>query len=237
MSEQAAGPRARFRAQTRAEIKLAALGQLADGGPSGIALIRIAKGLGMTGPAIYRYFDNRDALLSELIGDAYHDMATAIQTAATSAPGDPRTRLHALSAAYLSWATAQPHRYLLIQGTPVPGYTAPPDTVDSARAVLAPFLHPFGHATPTPSLNALIDQMRSWLRADPLLAAWVRHHNPNPATPASALTGAVLAWSLIHGTVSLDAAHHFTGMGHTTTVLLTTEIDMLADSFGLPATP
>jgi AcrR family transcriptional regulator len=34
--------------------------------------------LGVSGPALYRYFKNRDALLTALIEDAYDDLADAL---------------------------------------------------------------------------------------------------------------------------------------------------------------
>ncbi|WP_328404681.1 TetR/AcrR family transcriptional regulator [Streptomyces sp. NBC_00390] len=226
-------PRARFREQTRAEIKDAALQQLAQGGTSAVALIRIAKSVGMSGPALYRYFDSRDALLTELVRDAYDDLAAAVRHAASgiSAQATPRSRLHTLADAYRTWAVAQPQRYLLIQGTPVPGYTAPPDTIDRARAAaMTPFLAAFGAATPTGSVQPVVDQMTAWTRQDPAVAAWAAEHSPSPGT---ALAGVVLAWSHMHGAVSLEVSGLFTGMGHTGDTLLAAQIDALADAFRL----
>ncbi|WP_406432381.1 TetR family transcriptional regulator [Streptomyces sp. NBC_01589] len=46
---------------------------LAEGDISAVALTRIAKEFELSGPALYRYFANRDDLLGSLIGDAYQD--------------------------------------------------------------------------------------------------------------------------------------------------------------------
>ena len=97
------GPRARYREQTRSEIKEAALRQLADGGDAALALTRIAKDMGLSGPALYRYFASRDDLLNALIRDAYDDAAAAIAAAAarsTDASRGPRAHLHSLAEAY-----------------------------------------------------------------------------------------------------------------------------------------
>lgn len=137
------GPRARYREQTRAEIKDLALRRLAEGGGTTLALTRIAKEMGLSGPALYRYFAGRDDLLNALIRDAYDDAAAAMaRAAARSAKGSRgvRARLRDLAEAYRAWAITEPHRYLLIQGAPVPGYVAPADTLERARAVLGPFL-------------------------------------------------------------------------------------------------
>src|SRR5580698_7712010 len=88
--------RARYRAQVRGEVKQAALSQLAESGPAGLSVSAIGKQLGVSGPALYRYFASRDELLTELVIDAYHDVAHALSAAAGHAPKlDPRARLEA----------------------------------------------------------------------------------------------------------------------------------------------
>lgn len=87
MAAAAEGPRARYREQTRAEIKAVALRQLAEGGVSAVALTRIAKELGLSGPALYRYFAGRDDLLGALISDGYDDFAVEIGVAAGAVAG------------------------------------------------------------------------------------------------------------------------------------------------------
>ncbi|MFJ8632113.1 TetR/AcrR family transcriptional regulator [Streptomyces sp. NPDC093568] len=234
MTSSAQTPRARYREQTRAEIKEIALRQLAEGGTEGVALTRIAKEVGLSGPALYRYFDSRDALLTELIRDAYADLAAVVTaaTAALPAATSPRARLRSLAAACRDWAVEQPHRYLLLEGTPVPGYTAPPDTVDSARAVLGPFLPAFEAAEPSAAVLPVVEQMRAWAERDAAVSQWAREQVPARAEGA-ALAGAVFAWSHMHGAIGLEVSGQFEGMGHDGATLLTAQIDSLADSFGL----
>src|SRR5258708_6187044 len=108
--------RERYRAQVRGEVKQAALRQLAESGPAGLSVSAIGKQLGVSGPALYRYFASRDELLTELVIDAYHDLADALRAAAAKRAGrDPRPRFEALP---------QPHRYRLLFGPPLPGYDA-----------------------------------------------------------------------------------------------------------------
>lgn len=239
MAEAARTPRARYREQTRAEIKDIALAQLAEGGTAAVALTRIAKQVGLSGPALYRYFDSRDALLTELIRDAYADLAAAVTAVAVTWPAKAptaRARLHGLAGACRSWATEQPHRYLLIQGTPVPGYTAPADTLDSARAVLGPFLTAFEGARASKVAQALVEEMTAWAGRDTSVAEWVQQHageSTHGEEAGTALAGAVLAWSHLHGAISLEVSGQFAGMGHGGGTLLAAQIDMLADAFGL----
>ncbi|MGX1886676.1 TetR/AcrR family transcriptional regulator [Streptomyces sp. NPDC055287] len=233
------GPRARYREQTRAEIKEAALRQLAEGGAAALALTRIAKEMGLSGPALYRYFASRDDLLNALIRDAYDDAAAAVGAASAEAADEgPRAQLHVLARGYRAWAIAQPHRYLLIQGAPVPGYVAPADTLDRARAVLGPFLRVFAGTRAGASVEPVVRQMTDWAESDATVAGWVAEYVEFPeeardGDAGPALAGAVLAWAQVHGAVSLEVAGQFTGMGHDGATLLAAQMDALADSFQL----
>ncbi|MEV0096984.1 TetR/AcrR family transcriptional regulator [Streptomyces sp. NPDC050738] len=236
MTAAPSSPRARYREQTRADIKEIALRQLAEGGPEAVALTRIAKEVGLSGPALYRYFSNRDDLLTSLVRDAYDDAATAIGHTADRLPDSPREALHLLAGAYLDWASAAPHRYLLIQGSPVPGYAAPPDTVGRARAVLGPFVKIFSAGELTDSVSPLAGEMSTWAAQDEAVAGWLREYAdlaPDDARAGTALAGTVLAWSALHGTVSLEVSGQYTGMGHSAKTQLTSQMNMLADTFRL----
>ncbi len=197
--------RERYRAQVRGEVKQEALRQLAESGPAGLSVSAIGKQLGVSGPALYRYFTNRDELLTELVIDAYADLTDALRAAASQAPSlEPRARFEALARAYRSWALAQPHRYRLLFGPPLPGYDAHAQRlVDASQAAmnqLLGVLHELGD-TGAPPLQPLASQLRAWSQA----------HDPGTG-PATALR-AVLTWSRLHGLVSLEIAGNFASMG------------------------
>lgn len=116
-------PRERYRTQVRGEVMERAWEQIATAGASALSLNAIAKHMGMSGPALYRYFANRDELITELVREAYRDLADTLRTAA-----DTGADLPGLARALRTWALADPQRYLLLYGTPVPGYQAPEDT-------------------------------------------------------------------------------------------------------------
>lgn len=182
------GIRDRFRAQMRQEVKDAALRQLAGGGPQALSLNAIAKELGVSGPALYRYFAGRDALLTELILDAYADLTAAVA-------GAPR-RLADLAAAYRSWAVTQPHRYRLLFAAPLPGYDAHDERlVAAAQRAMTVLLEAVGPG-PEPE-PALARQLAAW---------------SGTTDPAVALH-AVTAWSRLHGLVSLEIEGNFRSMG------------------------
>jgi AcrR family transcriptional regulator len=133
--------RERARAATLEEIKRAALEQIATVGGAGLSLRGVARAIGMSPAGLYRYYDGRDALLTDLIADAYGALAAALEEAAVGSAGATApARLLAVAAAYRRWALDHPSRFLLIFGTPVPGYAAPeggPTTVAMQRVGFA----------------------------------------------------------------------------------------------------
>ena len=134
----------------REEIKDAALRQLAEGGPAGVSVNAIGRELGVSGPALYRYFASRDALLTELVIDAYEDLAAALRDTVSGRRAAPAARLRALARAYRAWAIAHPHRYGLLFGPPLPGHDAHSERIvaasDEAMAVLLAVLAETGEA-------------------------------------------------------------------------------------------
>lgn len=186
------GPRARFRGQIREESKELALRQLAEGGPQALSLNAVAKSLGMSGPALYRYFANREALLTALIVDAYADLAGALREAVAAA-ARPEDRLTGLVAAYRHWALAQPHRYRLLFRAPLYGYDAQAaDLVEASRPAMDAAL-----AAVTPLLDA----------ADPAGRSAAARRAEAAAFHATSL------WAGLHGLVSLEIEDNFSSMG------------------------
>ena len=137
-------PRERYRAQVRAEIKQHAWQQIADAGVPALSLNAIAKQMGLSGPALYRYFAGRDELITELIRDAYRSLA---DTVGAATPAD----LVELAGVIRAWASADPQRYFLIYGTPVPGYHAPRDITAISDEVMAVLVETSG--TPRGALS------------------------------------------------------------------------------------
>ena len=125
-----AGKRAAARRRVDAEIMRAARAQLAEVGASGISLREIARDVGLVSSAVYRYVDSRDALLTRLIVEAYDALGGTVErSSADHADRSDLERWQSTCASIRSWAVAHPHDYLLLYGSPVPGYAAPTDTV------------------------------------------------------------------------------------------------------------
>jgi AcrR family transcriptional regulator len=211
VNTEAKTPRERYRAQVRTEIKDRAWEQIATAGASALSLNAIAKQLGMSGPALYRYYAGRDELITELVRDAYRSLADTFRAASPSG-ADVTTLAHALR----TWALEDPQRYFLIYGTPVPGYHAPDDITAIASEIMATILDAFtdlpsnGLATP---FDAHLEDHRDWADGHP--------------APAAALHRALTFWTRLHGTLSLELAGHFNGMGFDPALLYAAELDAL----------
>jgi AcrR family transcriptional regulator len=111
---------------------------LAEHGAAGLSLRAVTRDLGMVSSAVYRYVANRDELLTLLLVDAYGAQADAVAAAVESA-ADQRwsDRLLAAAHAFRAWAVAEPSRYALLYGSPVPGYAAPPEvTIEPGTRVI-----------------------------------------------------------------------------------------------------
>ncbi|MFJ2863127.1 TetR/AcrR family transcriptional regulator [Kitasatospora sp. NPDC087314] len=195
-------PRERYRAQVREEAKEHAWEQIATAGASALSLNAIAKRMGLSGPALYRYFASRDELITELVTDAYRSLADTFRARAAAG-----TDLAGLVDTLRQWALDDPQRYFLVYGTPVPGYHAPEETTRISGEIMAVILdactaeEPAGEspgAPPSP-LDAHLAEHRAWA-------------GPHPAPP-SALRLALAFWTRLHGVLSLELAGHFTGMG------------------------
>ena len=83
----------------------------------------IARDMGMTAPALYRYFADRDELLSALMVDGFEELQADLTRALdATAPADLAARIRAVASAYRSFASQDPSRFSLLFGLPNPGF-------------------------------------------------------------------------------------------------------------------
>src|SRR3954447_17743823 len=78
--------RDRLRAATVDEIKQAARTLLVREGQQAVTLRAIARDMGLTAPALYRYYPSLERLLGGLIADLYHELSDALEAARDRAP-------------------------------------------------------------------------------------------------------------------------------------------------------
>lgn len=173
----------------------------------GLSLRAVAREMGMTAGALYRYVGSRDALITELIVDAITALADALERAdAAVRPDRALDRWRAVTRAFRAWARADPTGYALVFGAPVPGYQAPADrtTPELKRAVGVLFsvmmaaiesgaIDPERVPVTSPTARRLY---REWARGDGL-----------PLSPA-AMAFCHASWSMLNGAVMTEVFGH-----------------------------
>ncbi|WP_253859365.1 TetR/AcrR family transcriptional regulator [Prauserella alba] len=135
--DQAGRRRARERAATDRDIRQTARTLLVEHGPEAVTLRAIARELGITAPALYRYYGSRDDLLEHLRADVVSDLGEALAgEIAGHEAGGPR-RLFAICRGFRRWALAHTNEFTLVFAS---GATA----ATSSTAKLQQLTEPFG---------------------------------------------------------------------------------------------
>jgi AcrR family transcriptional regulator len=172
----------------------------------------IAKEMGMTPPALYRYFADRDALLTELIAEAYRELGREVAEAREQHdPDDVWGRWVAVGTAYRSWARREPEQFALILGMPVPGYVAPEDgpTTDAAKDAMAQLSLLFIRAA---ELGVLQEPLVRDVSDEMAACATEKHPELGGLVPPESFQAMIQAWATLHGITCLDAYGQFDWM-------------------------
>lgn len=195
--------RERLHAATLNEILDLARRQMRAHGAGSLSLRGIAREMGMSAPGLYRYFASRDELITALIVEAYLALGAALEAAAHHA-GPLAERARSLALAFRGWALANPAEYVLILGTPLPGYHAPfAVTQPVARQAFAPFI------------RLLAEAAEAGLLAFPA---------DSPGLPAPLERVAISVWARLHGLITLELFGHLAPMVDDVTVLYEAEV-------------
>ncbi|MFI6828406.1 TetR/AcrR family transcriptional regulator [Kribbella sp. NPDC050241] len=119
--DEGATRRDRQRAATLADIKAVARRLLVSGGVGAVGLRAVARELGLTPPALYRYFPSHEALVTALIADLYDELTGALmELQAADTDADLGARLFLLTNGLRDWALAHPSEFALLFGTAIP---------------------------------------------------------------------------------------------------------------------
>ncbi|MFI6169600.1 TetR/AcrR family transcriptional regulator [Nocardia sp. NPDC051052] len=196
-------PRARARAQTMADIVRIGREHLATDGAAALSLRAVARDLGVVSSAVYRYVSSRDELLTLLVIDGYNALGDAVDAALADAPDDPIEQMRVLARTVRRWATAEPARYGLLFGTPVPGYDAPADqTMAPGTRVIIALQSLFARAYQSGLLCAPSTDPRISL---PLATSFAEIRNEaHIDIPDWLITRGVTFWASLFGAVTAD---------------------------------
>ncbi|EIF00929.1 TetR/AcrR family transcriptional regulator [Saccharomonospora glauca] len=222
--------RQRARAEITFAIKEEARRQLAVRGASALSLRAVARELGMVSSALYRYFSSRDELLTALIIDAYDSLGEAVEAAVRHHDG-ARAQWIAACHAVRGWALRNPHEYLLVYGSPVPGYQAPRDTIGPASRVPRALVGVLATAVSRGELTEAPDEASPPAPLLPQLDAVVAALDID--VPAPLLARGLAAWTQLFGMVSFELTGQFTSTLDPADAFFSHTIERMADFVGL----
>ena len=227
--------RERARAATIDEIKATALELMRDSGTTDVRFTDIARAMGMTPPALYRYFADRDELLTALIVDGFGSLGSAVGGALSPLPDeDLAGRWVAAATAYREWARSEPQQFALILGMPVPGYVAADDgpTTEAAKAAMSQLSSLFTAAAETGKLRKPLIREVAGALVD---CQHEKHDELEGLLPPETFQAMLQTWAMLHGFVSLEAYGHFDWVEpEARDALFLSHIRLAAKAAGLP---
>lgn len=104
---------------TAAQIRSTARTLLVDHGAEGVTLRAIARALGITAPALYRYYDSHSALLEHLRRDICVDLAADLSRDVLEIEDDETlSQFFAVCCGFRRWSLAHPREFALVFASP-----------------------------------------------------------------------------------------------------------------------
>jgi AcrR family transcriptional regulator len=167
--------------------------------------------MGMTAPALYRYFGSREDLIRNVAGDIFTEIAGDIHAAIIKASrvsgGDVTAKMIAACREFRRWALAHQPEFGLLFGTPLPGLEGLQDPVldACAKKFSGEFLGLFyelwaTHPFPVPAAADI----------EPRLAAQLSRYRDSLGMdlPVGAALTFLRCWVRLYGMVSLEVFGH-----------------------------
>lgn len=130
--------RGRARAATEQDIRRTARKLLVEQGPEAVTLRAIARELGITAPALYRYYGSRDELVETLRLDVCADLAAELAEDIVDLPADGVLQLFAICKGFRRWALTHTKEFTLVFASPTGGVGS------AAGSALSRVDEPFG---------------------------------------------------------------------------------------------
>ncbi|RDI67720.1 TetR/AcrR family transcriptional regulator [Nocardia pseudobrasiliensis] len=233
--------RGRAPAVNDADIRRVARALLVDQGPEAVTLRAIARELGITAPALYRYYGSRDDLLATLRSDVCDDLAVDLTAAHDGAPDDAGVRFFAVLRGFRQWALTHSREFTLVFASP-----AGPGTPSAMRQFGEPvgrlFLAAAGrllteYEIVTPPTEFIPDGLRGDLVAfqTELLRVLSESGVKFPAEKLNLGISYVMiqSWARLYGHVTLEAFGNYPLMVTDPDALFDATLGDIATSIGL----
>ncbi|CAM5658165.1 TetR/AcrR family transcriptional regulator OS=Streptomyces tendae OX=1932 GN=GUR47_23320 PE=4 SV=1 [Streptomyces tendae] len=196
------------RQATLLEIRSTARQLLHEHGPTGVTVNAVAREMGMSGPAVYRYYSSHDALVEAVIADFYQELTATMHAARDACPPEqPGRRLTATCRSMRDWAIRHPGEFGWMFASPV---VAAPDTdsesprLRAGRQFEKVFLDQFvdiWERNPTP--------VRPFKDLDPSLQRQVLAYaaRVDSPLPPEALHQFLTGWIRLYGLLCMEVLH------------------------------
>jgi AcrR family transcriptional regulator len=237
VAEEPLSRRDRVRADTVREIKQTARRVLVEQGGDGFALRAIAREMGMTAPALYRYFGSREELVEHVVADLYDELCAHLEAARDAAePATPAIQLLACSRAFRRWATTHHPEFGLLFGSAGDG-VVPADpsagegparaAAERFGAVFAALIAQIYLAAPFPVRPeeeiepALRTQLREWCATFPV------------DLPLGVVQVFLSCWIRLYGLVAMEVFGHLRFALDDAEPMFEAELHALADVLGI----
>lgn len=224
--------RERIRTATIDEIKSTAWKQAAEQGAASLSLRAIAREMGMTAPGLYRYYKDRDALVTALLMDAFDSFSAALEAARDNCAADDHVgRFRAICKAYFAWGAANPQKYIFLFGTPIPGYQFSTEVGPSAQRSFLVLQGVIGEAHAAGKITGELTAIRLPTSLKSQYEALRKMGMPYvPIVTQLAMS----TWSMVHGMTSLFLYGYFAGfLGEQVETFIDFEIEKMIRVLGL----
>ncbi|MFC6878460.1 TetR/AcrR family transcriptional regulator [Actinomadura yumaensis] len=199
--------RDRLRAATVREIGQTARRILVEQGADAVTLRAIAREMGMTAPALYRYFGSHGELLRHLVGELFTELTAALRAGlADVPPGDMSGKFLTAAREFRGWSLAHPGEYTLLFGVPVRGAEEVDFAEECAREFAGTFMALFldlwhKHPFPVPPDEEIDPALREQLRD-------YRERALGTCLPLGMIQLFLQCWVRLQGAVSLEVFGH-----------------------------
>lgn len=223
------------RAQTVREIKNLAMQQISQSGPEAVSLSGIVREMSMSPAALYRYFANRDALLADLVVDAYNELADSLADVAAK-KGSPAKRLDAVLRGTRTWALENPNAYRLIFHTSIGSGKefAPDRTIPAASRSMSVIVNAIAAVAGTGETTSDADPSPVNAEISSAFLVWAERSGFADFS-VDVLMLAFLTWTRLHGIISLELGGHLAATGIGADIVFEAELDIIrARASGIP---
>ncbi len=197
--------REQLREATTEEIKEVARRQMAASGTADLSLRAIAREMGVTAPAIYRYFPSRDELVTALIQDGFSSLSNFLESqVAQFASENVVERLETAVLAYRVWALAHPIDYQIMTASAIPNYVAP---LEVLRPVYQRIYHVYIQLLAEAIEKGSLKLPAAYRELPPTIHAHLTAFNSAYQVDLPILYVMVTLWTQMHGRIILEILH------------------------------